>query len=47
MGSPADYTILVLLVIVAVGLWTALDRLSALQREVDAIKQKLEPPPQD
>ncbi|HRK63825.1 MAG TPA: hypothetical protein PLN53_05475 [Terricaulis sp.] len=47
MGSPADYTIIVLLVVVGVALWTALDRLTALQRDVDAIKRKLgsgEPP---
>lgn len=47
MGSPADYTIIVLLVVVGVGLWTVLDRLSTLQRDVDALKRKLgadEPP---
>lgn len=41
MGTPADYTILVLLVAVGVGVWTALDRLSSLQRDVDALKKKL------
>jgi hypothetical protein len=41
MGSPADYTIIVLLVVVGVALWTVLDRLAALQRDVEAIKQKL------
>lgn len=47
MGSPADYTIIVLLVVVGVGLWTVLDRLTTLQRDVDALKRKLgadEPP---
>lgn len=39
MGSPADYTIIVLLVIVGVGLWTLLDRVSQLQRDVDALKR--------
>lgn len=41
MGSPADYTIIVLLVLVGAGLWSALDRLSALQRDVETIKRKL------
>lgn len=47
MGSPADYTIIVLLVVVGVALWTVLDRLAALQRDVEALKRKLgadEPP---
>lgn len=48
MGSPADYTIIVMLVVVGVLLWTGLDRLNALQRDVDAIKRQLgardEPP---
>lgn len=42
MGSPADYTIIVLLVVVGVALWTVLDRLATLQRDVDAIKRKLD-----
>lgn len=41
MGTTADFTILVLLVGVAAGLWTALDRLNQLQRDVDALKKKL------
>lgn len=41
MGSPADYTIIVMLVVIAVGLWTLLDRVSVLQRDVDALKRKL------
>lgn len=41
MGSPADYTIIVLVVAVGVGLWTMLDRIAQLQRDVEAIKQKL------
>ncbi len=48
MGSPADYTIIVLLVLVGVALWSVLDRLAALQRDLDALKRKLgadEPPP--
>jgi hypothetical protein len=41
MGTPADYTILVLLVAVGVGVWTVLDRLAAVQRDVEALKKKL------
>jgi hypothetical protein len=40
MGTPADYTIIVLLVAMGVGLWTALDRLAQLQRDVDALKRQ-------
>ena len=40
MGTPADYTVIVLLVAVGVGLWTALDRLAQLQRDVDALKRR-------
>ena len=48
MGTPADYTILVLLVAVGVALWTVLDRLAQLQRDVDALKQRgVEEPPRD
>jgi len=48
MGTPADYTILVVLLGVAVGVWTLFDRINGLQREVETLKQKLgavEPPP--
>ena len=48
MGTPADYTIIVLLVAIGVGLWTMLDRLTQLQRDVDALKRRAgldEPPP--
>jgi len=41
MGTPADYTILVLLVAVGVGVWTVFDRVAAVQRDVDALKRKL------
>lgn len=50
MGTPADYTIIVLLVAVGVALWTALDRLGQLQRDVDALKRRsgvLDEPPAD
>lgn len=48
MGSPADYTIIVMLVVIGVLVWSMLDRLAALQRDVDALKAKLgvvDPPP--
>jgi len=40
MGTTADFTILVLLVGVGVGLWTVLDRLAQLQRDIDALKRR-------
>lgn len=49
MGTPADYTILVLVVAVGVGVWTLIDRVGQLQRDVEALKRKLgvsEPPKQ-
>jgi len=42
MGSPADFTIIVLLVALGVGLWSLFDRIAQLQRDVEAIKRKLE-----
>lgn len=45
MGSPADYTIIVLVVAVGVGLWTVLDRVTQLQRDVEALKKKLDATP--
>jgi hypothetical protein len=47
MGSPADYTIIVLVVAIGVGLWTLLDRVTQMQRDLDAIKRKIgvETPP--
>lgn len=48
MGTTADYTIIAILVVAAVALWTVLDRLAGLQRDVEALKRKLgandEPP---
>lgn len=44
MGSPAEYTILVLLVAVGAGLWTVHDRLVQVQRDLEALRRKLEPP---
>jgi len=40
MGSPADYTIIVLVVGVGVGVWTLIDRVAQLQRDVDALKRE-------
>lgn len=42
MGSPADYTIIVMLVAIGVGVWSIWDRLGAVQRDVDALRRKLE-----
>lgn len=42
MGSPADYTIIVMLVAIGVGVWSVWDRLGAVQRDVDALRRKLE-----
>lgn len=49
MGSPADYTIIVMLAVVGVAVWTLLDRVGQLQRDVEALKRQLglAPPPQD
>lgn len=41
MGSPADYTIIVLLVAIGVGLWSMFDRIVQLQRDLDAVKKAL------
>lgn len=45
MGSPAEYTIIVLVVLVGVGVWTLLDRVGQLQRDVEALKRRDGPPP--
>jgi hypothetical protein len=41
MGSAADYTIIVLLVALGVGLWSMFDRLGQIERDVAALKTKL------
>lgn len=41
MGTPVDYTILLLLVAVGVGLWTVHDRLVQVQRDVEALRHRL------
>lgn len=48
MGSAADYTLIVLVVAMGVGLWTMFDRIGQIQRDLDAVKRKLgaeTPPP--
>ena len=48
MGTPADYTIIVLVVAMGVGLWTMFDRLTQIQRDLDALKRQIgenDPPP--
>jgi hypothetical protein len=50
MGSPADYTILVLLVGIGVGLWFMFDRVVQMQKDIEALKRKLaadDPPSAD
>jgi hypothetical protein len=42
MGTPADYTILVLVVAVGVGLWTLFDRVVQVQRDIEVLKRKLD-----
>lgn len=41
IGTPTDFTILVLLLGVGVGVWTLLDRINQLQREIESLKRKL------
>lgn len=40
MGSTADYTIIVMLVFIGVGLWSVLDRLGQVQRDVAELKRR-------
>lgn len=41
MGSPADFTLIVMAVVIGVALWTVLDRLGQVQRDLDALKRKV------
>lgn len=41
MGSPADFTIIVMLVALGVGLWSLFDRIGQMQRDLEAIKRRL------
>ena len=49
MGSPAEYTLIVMVAVLGVAVWTLLDRIGQLQRDMDELKRKLgvfeEPPP--
>lgn len=49
MGSPAEYTLIVMVAVLGVAMWTLFDRIGQLQRDVDALKRKLgvseAPPP--
>lgn len=45
MPSPAELTILVLLVTLGVGLWTVLDRLGQVQRDLAVLKREREDAP--
>lgn len=49
MATPAEFTIIVLVVALGVALWTVLDRVGQLQRDVEALKRKLgvDDPPGD
>lgn len=42
MGSPAEFTILVLLVGMGVGLWFMFDRVVQMQKDIEALKRKLD-----
>lgn len=41
MGSAADYAMIVMLVVLGVAVWTLLDRVSQMQRDLEALKRKL------
>jgi hypothetical protein len=50
MENAADYTILVLLVVLGAALWTLLERVGQIQRDLDEVKRRLgaeAPPAQD
>ena len=47
MGSPAEYTIIALLVAIGGGVWTLFDRVRQLQRDMEALKRKLGDPPSE
>jgi hypothetical protein len=40
LGTPADFTIVVMLVVIGVVVWGLWDRIGQLQRDVDALKRK-------
>lgn len=41
MGSPADYTIILMLAVIGVAVWMMLDKLAELKREIAELKRKL------
>ncbi len=42
MGSPADYTIILMLAVIGVAVWMMLDKLAELKREIAELKRKLD-----
>lgn len=42
MPTPADFTIIVLLAALGAGLWMVFDRLGQVQRDVEALKRRME-----
>jgi hypothetical protein len=47
MGSPAEFTIIVMLVVIGVVLWNLWDRIGQIQRDLEALKRRagaIEPP---
>jgi HAMP domain-containing protein len=42
LGTPADFTTIVMLIVIGVAVWFMWDRLAQLQRDVEALKHKLE-----
>ena len=50
LGTPADFTILVVVVVIGVVIWFIWDRTAQLQRDMEVLKKKLgvyDPPPGD
>lgn len=41
LGTPADFTILVLVVLIGVVLWFVWERVGQMHRDMDALKRKL------
>jgi hypothetical protein len=42
MATPAELTIIVLLAAAGAGLWMVFDRLGQVQRDLEALKRRLE-----
>jgi hypothetical protein len=49
MGTAADFTIIVILVVMGAALWSLLEKVAHLQRELEALRTRLgenaAPPP--